>query len=181
MLFEIIYGACQEKAIEPPFLASLLVAYSLQRKTTCQCHRLKVLAVSSPINYDSRFIAIKDSAETTHLNFSSRAAEDYNSPFSMVEFIASLKLSGNTSPVPDRIHNIMFRHLPTTGREFLLSMYNRIWVESSVLFTWKNQWLRQFRNQRKIASLLAAIGRSASLVVCARPSLPLCPESLITW
>jgi hypothetical protein len=61
-----------------------LIPYSARR----HANAIASPFLASPINYDTRFIAIKDSAETTHLNFSSRVAEVYNSPFSMVEFIA---------------------------------------------------------------------------------------------
>jgi potassium voltage-gated channel Eag-related subfamily H protein 8 len=83
----------------------------------------KFSLVSSSSNYDPRFRTIKGSPKDTHLNFSSRVAEDYNSPFSMDELTASLERSGNESPGPDRIHNLMLHHLPPAGREFLLSMY----------------------------------------------------------
>jgi hypothetical protein len=50
----------------------------------------------------------------------------------MDELLAALDRCRNTSPGPDGIHNQMLSHLPPAGREFLLSMYNRMWTESSV-------------------------------------------------
>jgi hypothetical protein len=64
--------------------------------------------------------------EALLLNFSSWFTEAYTAPFSMDELLVPFQCSGNTSPGPDGIHNFMLSHLSQAGREFLLSMYNRL-------------------------------------------------------
>jgi hypothetical protein len=49
----------------------------------------------------------------------------------MDELLAALERHHNTSPGPDGIYNCILTHLPSTGKEFLLSMYNHIWVPSA--------------------------------------------------
>jgi hypothetical protein len=84
--------------------------------------------VCSPDNNDPGLRAFKDSAETFTLNIT-RAAEVYNAIFfSVDELHATLDRYCNTSPGSDGIRNEMLSHLPPAGREFLLSVCNRIWT-----------------------------------------------------
>jgi potassium voltage-gated channel Eag-related subfamily H protein 8 len=92
-------------------------------------------------NYDSCFRAIKNSAETLRLNFTPRSTEAYSTTFSIDELLAELERCRNTSPDPDGIHNEMLSHLPPAGKEFLLSIYNRIWTDTSVPDAWREATL----------------------------------------
>jgi hypothetical protein len=40
-------------------------------------------------------------------------------------------------PSPIGVHNLILSHLPPTGKEFLLSMYSRIWSENLVPAAWR--------------------------------------------
>jgi hypothetical protein len=75
--------------------------------------------------------------KTVPLNFTPLVAESYSATFSIDEHLAALHRYRNTSPGPDGIHNQMLPHLPPAGREFVLSMHNRIWTESSVPTAWR--------------------------------------------
>ncbi len=83
--------------------------------------------MSSSANYSPNFLSFKERMENRALDFSSRAHEDYNTPFSMYEMRSALKLAKRTTPGPDEIHNLMLQHLPETAMEFLLRLFNRIW------------------------------------------------------
>jgi potassium voltage-gated channel Eag-related subfamily H protein 8 len=93
--------------------------------------------VCSSDNYDPYFSAIKNSAETLPLNFTPRSTEPHNASFNMDKLLAALERCSNTSPGTDGIHNEMLFHLPTAGKLFLLSTYNRIWTEISVPDAWR--------------------------------------------
>jgi hypothetical protein len=45
--------------------------------------------------------------------------------------------SRNTSPGPDGIHNQMLSHLSPSAKEFLLSLFNRIWEEHCFPSSWR--------------------------------------------
>jgi hypothetical protein len=91
---------------------------------------------SSSANYAPTFLVTKVREESRYLNFTTRIAEPYNAPFSMDELLSALKRTRDTSPGPDAIHNQMLRHLPPSALSFLLSMYNRIWIEGSFPSGW---------------------------------------------
>ncbi len=80
--------------------------------------------MSSSANYSPNFLSFKERMENRALDFSSRAHEDYNTPFSMYEMRSALKLAKRTTPGPDEIHNLMFQHLPETAMEFLLRLFS---------------------------------------------------------
>jgi hypothetical protein len=80
-----------------------------------------------------RFRFIKHSAEILPLT---RVTKAYNTAFTMDEFLA-LERCRVTSPCPDGIHYEILSHLLPTGKEFLLSMCNHIWTESSVPEAWR--------------------------------------------
>jgi hypothetical protein len=81
----------------------------------------------------------------------SSVTEAYNFPFSMDELLAALEHSSNTSPGPSSIHNLMLSHLPAAVREFLLSMYNCIWMDSSVPAAWREAVVVSVLNPGMIA------------------------------
>jgi potassium voltage-gated channel Eag-related subfamily H protein 8 len=93
--------------------------------------------VCSSDNYDPDFRAIKNNAETLPFNFTNRVAEAFDAIFTMDELHAALDRCCNKSPGPDGIHNEMLSHLPLAGKQFLLSVYNRRWAESTVPDAWK--------------------------------------------
>ncbi|GFW95396.1 putative RNA-directed DNA polymerase from transposon X-element [Trichonephila clavipes] len=67
--------------------------------------------VSSAASYNSRFLEIKEQAERTPINFSTRSFFPYNCDFTMTELKKALLQAHNTSPGPDGIPYTMLRHL----------------------------------------------------------------------
>jgi potassium voltage-gated channel Eag-related subfamily H protein 8 len=71
----------------------------------------------------------------------------------------------NTSPDPVGIHNEMLSHLPPSGKEFLLSIYNRIWTEISVPDSWREAAVIPVLKPGKDCSLAISYG-PISLTSC---------------
>ena len=74
--------------------------------------------------------------EEREIDFSSRGGENYNVPFDLRELCEALRTCDDTTPGPDDIPYAMLRHLHKQGQEFLLDLYNRIWVEGSFPRIW---------------------------------------------
>ena len=87
-------------------------------------------ANSSNQNCSPTFYRIKQTEESKPLDFSTNTSEPYNQSFTMIELKTALSSTKNTSPGPDQVHYQMIRHLPENALDFLLSTYNRLWVES---------------------------------------------------
>jgi hypothetical protein len=98
----------------------------------------------------------------------------------MDKLTASLERSGNTSLGPDRIHNRMLRHLPPAGRDFLLSMYNRIWAESSVPAAWKEAVVVPILKPGKDRSLASSY-RPIRLNSCLRKTMERMVNRRLVW
>jgi hypothetical protein len=71
------------------------------------------------------------------LNFTPRVAAAYDAILTMDGLLAALDRCRNTSTGPDGIHNEMLSHLPLAGKEFMLSVYNRMSTDSVVPDAWK--------------------------------------------
>ena len=60
------------------------------------------------------------------------------SPFSPVEFLAAASnLSSSTATGPDKVAYPMLKHLPRSGMDFLLHIFNLFWSSHSFLSIWK--------------------------------------------
>ena len=78
----------------------------------------------------SQFTNMKE--EDKVLDFSTASSDDYNLPFTLCELQSSLSCAHDTAPVPDHIHNSVLKNLPVTALHFLLSLYNRIWLDHTL-------------------------------------------------
>ena len=92
---------------------------------------------SSSNNYNEQFQNIKKKAEKTKLNFKSNNLEDYNQPFSLSELTDSIMKSHDTAVGPDEIHYQFLKHLPSISLEFLLQVFNEVWVSGRFPTSWK--------------------------------------------
>ena len=92
---------------------------------------------SSSDNYNEQFQNIKKKAEKTKLNFKSNNLEDYNQPFSLSELTDSIMKSHDTAVGPDEIHYQFLKHLPSISLEFLLQVFNEVWVSGGFPTSWK--------------------------------------------
>jgi potassium voltage-gated channel Eag-related subfamily H protein 8 len=97
--------------------------------------------VCSSDNYDPDFRAIKTAQRPSPFSFTPRAAEAHDVIFTMDEHLAALDRCRNMSPGPDDIQDEMLSHLQFAGKEFLLSVYSRIWTESLVPDAWKEAFV----------------------------------------
>ena len=88
-------------------------------------------------NYNEQFQNIKKKAEKTKLNFKSNNIEDYNQPFSLSELTDSIMISHDTAVGPDEIHYEFLKHLPSSSLEFLLQVFNKVWVSGRFPTSWK--------------------------------------------
>ena len=60
------------------------------------------------------------------------------SPFSLAEFLAAASsLSSSTATGPDKVAYPMLKHLPCSGMDFLLHIFNLSWSSHSFLSIWK--------------------------------------------
>src|SRR5207253_5644723 len=57
--------------------------------------------------------------------------------FTHPELDYALGIAMDTAPGPDGIHYQMMKHLPPDAKEYLLSLYNRIWTEGVIPRDWK--------------------------------------------
>ena len=92
---------------------------------------------SSSDNYNEQFQNIKKKAEKTKLNFKSNTLKDYNQPFSLSELTDSIMKSHDTAVGPDEIHYEFLKHLPSSSLEFLLQVFNEVWVSGRFPTSWK--------------------------------------------
>ena len=92
---------------------------------------------SSSTNYSKPFQNIKKNAEKTKLNFKSNNLEDYNQPFSLSELTDCIMKSHNTAVGPDEIHYEYLKQLPSCSLDFLLQVFNEVWVSGKFPTSWK--------------------------------------------
>ena len=69
-----------------------------------------------------------DNTEIQKLNFKSNNSEKYNQPFTPAELQEAIETSHNTAVVPDEIHYQFLKHLPKNSIDYLLKIFNDIWI-----------------------------------------------------
>ena len=93
---------------------------------------------SSDTNYDEHFLAFKLENETIS---DPRFKEDknliINSPLLLTELISALESTKNSSPGPDRIPNILLKNLPLKALNYLLVVFNYIWIQKCFPKKWR--------------------------------------------
>ena len=87
--------------------------------------------------YSPQFINQKTTAEANNLDFSSSNEEAYNDLITMDEMEDALKQCHTTAPGNDEIPFDMLLRLPERGKQFLLDLFNRIWIESLLPAGWR--------------------------------------------
>ena len=96
---------------------------------------------SSSSIYTKEFKTFKNSQERHNINFKSNNDEDYNAQFTLSELDEALSNSHNTAAGPDDIPYELPKHLPTTSKQVLLDIFNKIWVSGEVPLSWKNAFV----------------------------------------
>ena len=103
--------------------------------------------------------------ESKVLDFSTASSDDYNLPFTLSELQSSLSCAHNTAPGPDHTHNSMLKNLPATALHFLLSLYNRIWLDHTLPDRWQEAIIIPIAKPGKDRSLSSSY-RPISLTSC---------------
>ena len=67
-----------------------------------------------------------------------KSHSSFCSPFSLAEFLAAVSnLSSSTATGPDKVAYPMLKHLPRSGMDFLLHIFNLSWSSHSFPSIWK--------------------------------------------
>ena len=88
------------------------------------------------------------------------------SPFTLAEFLAAASnLSSSTATGSDKVAYPMLKHLPRSGMDFLLHIFNLSWSLHSFLFIWKTSSIIPTRKMGKPLNFPASF-RLISLTSC---------------
>ena len=93
--------------------------------------------------------------ENKTLDFRATLAESYNVAFTMQEFQSALSSCSDFAPGADNITYSMIKHLPIETKKFLLSIFNRIWKESSFPSKWDIAIMLAFLKPQKDSAVLS--------------------------
>ena len=93
--------------------------------------------------------------ENKTLDFRATRAESYNVAFTMQEFQSALSSCSDSAPGADNITYSMIKHLPIETKKFLLSIFNRIWKESSFPSKWDIAIMLAFLKPQKDSAVLS--------------------------
>ena len=97
-----------------------------------------IFSFHSSVNQCSpEFQTYKRQAEKEHLNFQSDSSDPYNEPFSRMELADAIHRAKDSSPGGDGIHYQMLKHLGSDSLDFLLDVYNQIWLRQRFPSTWR--------------------------------------------
>ena len=67
-----------------------------------------MLLLQVQVYYSDEFSKVKCAAESINIHFFSDNNEEYNEVFTLAELKCALSSTSDTSPGPDKIHNLMF-------------------------------------------------------------------------
>ena len=101
--------------------------YNPNEVVTCLAEHLSNISKGSAIN---SFHIIKEKEEKIPINFETDQYYSYNDCFIMDELLSALSTCSNTAPGEDMITFEMLKHLHPNSLQYLLKLYNKIWVET---------------------------------------------------
>ena len=110
-------------------------------------------SVSKDESYSQEFIRIKRTDERLILNFTTDNNIQYNEPITLREISNVLKSCKNKAPGEDQIVYPMLRHLHPTAMEFLLFIYNQVWLGNNYREQWQRAVVLAFHKPGKPAKL----------------------------
>lgn len=91
---------------------------------------------SNDFNYTNEFKKFRDQTKSIPVNLNCNL-DPIIKPFSLNEIHLAISRSKNTSPGPDDIPNIMIKNSPKDCIEYLLTLYNHIWINQTLPDQWK--------------------------------------------
>lgn len=106
---------------------------------------------SSSNNYEEHFIEYK-SRQEINSNFDvNNNSNPINTKITIREFMLVLSQTGNSSPGPDNIPNMMIKHLPAGALEYLLKIYNYIFEKQVFPDSWREATVIPILKQGKLS------------------------------
>ena len=98
-----------------------------------------------------------------HATCSVESHSSFCSPFSPTEFLAAASnLSSSTATGPDKVAHPMLKHLPHSGMDFLLHIFNLSWSSHSFPSIWKTFSIIPIHKWESLSTLLLPFGLSLS-------------------
>ena len=88
-------------------------------------------------NSNPQFISYKSKSKKQRLNFKTNNSEKYNLPFTLAELKEAIQASHNTAFGPDEIHYEFLKHLTKNSLNYLLKIFNDIWINGTFPESWK--------------------------------------------
>ena len=92
---------------------------------------------SSLKNSNPQIISYKSKSKKQRLNFKTNNSEKYNLPFTPAKFKETIQTSHNTAVGPDEIHYVFLKHLTKNSLNYLLKIFNDIWINGTFPESWK--------------------------------------------
>ena len=113
-----------------------------------------------------RFSAKGYLSELCHATCSEESHSSFCSPFTPAEFLAAASnLFSSTATGPDKVAYPMLKHLPRSGMDFLLQIFNLSWFSHSFPSIWKTSSIISIHNMGKLLDCPASF-RPISLTSC---------------
>ena len=92
-----------------------------------------------------------------------KSNSSFCSLFSLTEFLAAVSnLSSSTATAPDKVAYSMLRHLPRSGMDFLLHIFNLSWTLHFFPSIWKTSSVIPIHKMESLSTLLLLFGLSLS-------------------
>ena len=95
---------------------------------------------SSDVNFEPSFLEFKKRTEETSRQETIVVAnthQSFNAKILITELQAEIKSTKNSSPGPDNIPNLFIKQLPSQGLNYLLEIYNHIWINGIFPNKWR--------------------------------------------
>ena len=96
---------------------------------------------------------------------SKESNSSFCSPFSLAKFVAARNLFLSTATGSDKVVYLMLKHLPRSGIDFLLLIFNLFWCLHSFLSIWKTSSIVLIHEMGKLLDSPASF-RTISLTSC---------------
>ena len=111
-------------------------------------------------------------SELCRATCSEKFHSSFCSPFSLAEFLAAASnLSSSSATGPDKVAYPMLKHLPRSGMDFLLYIFNLSWCSHSFPSIWKTSFIIPIHEMGKPLDSPASFRSSISLSPPASQSL----------
>lgn len=93
---------------------------------------------SSDKNYDEEFQRKKEREESQDFNIEEDAENPINLPITMDELLVALQtLKPNKAAGSDNLPSEIIQHLPSNALDYLIKIYNRIWIKREFPNSWR--------------------------------------------